>query len=137
MPFSVLGSYWMFFLEYGLMICIVANIVVKFTPLTTKLVGTGSVVLLLILLAVGTYLAYSPVVRNVTIEIDKPGEDMRVVMASDFHLGILSGKDHLEKFIQLSNEQKPDLVLLAGDLVDDSPKRNALPVPWIPIRLRP
>lgn len=122
-PFSVLGSYWMFFLEYGLMICILANILVKFTPLTVRFVGTSSVVLLLILLAVGTYLAYSPVVRNVTIEIDKPGEDMRVVMASDFHLGVLSGKRHLEQFVQLSNEQKPDLVLLAGDLVDDSPKR--------------
>ena len=121
-PFSVLGSYWMFFFEYGLMICIVANIIVKFTPLTTKLVGSASVGVLLVLLIVGTYLAYSPVVRYATVAIDKQGEDLRVVMASDFHLGILSGKQHLQKFVQLSNAEKPDLVLLAGDLVDDSPK---------------
>ena len=122
-PFSVLGNYWMFFFEYGLMICIVANIIVKFTPLTTKLVGSASVGVLIVLLIVGTYLAYSPVVRHATVAIDKQGDDMRIVLASDFHLGILSGKQHLQKFVQLSNEEKPDLVLLAGDLVDDSPKR--------------
>ena len=122
-PFLALGSYWMFFLQYGLILCIIANVIIKFTPLTTKMVGTGVVGLLVILLMIGTYFAYSPVVRNVTIEIDKPGENMRVVMASDFHLGLLSGKGHLEKFVALSNEQDPDLVLLAGDLVDDSPQR--------------
>lgn len=122
-PLSVLGSYWLFFLQYGLIVCIAANLIIKFTPLTTKLVGTGAVSLLIVLLIVGSYLAYSPVVRNLTIEIDKPGEDMRVVMASDFHMGVLSGKGHLERFVTLSNEQNPDLVLLPGDLVDDSPQR--------------
>ena len=122
-PLSVLGSYWLFFLQYGLIVYIIANLIIKFTPLTTKMVGTGVVGLLVILLMIGTYFAYSPVVRNVTIEIDKPGENMRVVMASDFHLGLLSGKGHLEKFVALSNEQDPDLVLLAGDIVEDSPQR--------------
>lgn len=122
-PFLALGSYWMFFLQYGLILCLVANLLIKFTPLTTKMVGTGVVSLLVVLLMIGTYFAYSPVVRNVTIEIDKPGENMRVVMASDFHLGLLSGKGHLEKFVALSNDQNPDVVLLAGDVVDDSPQR--------------
>lgn len=122
-PFSIVGSYWMFFLQYGLILCVIANLLIAFTPLTTKLVGTGVISVLIVLLIVGTYFAYSPVIRNATIEIDKPGEDMRVVMASDFHLGVLSGKGHLEKFVQLSNEKNPDLVLLPGDIVDDSPKR--------------
>lgn len=122
-PLTVLGSYWMFFLQYGLILCIIANLIIKFSPLSTKMVGTGVAGLLIILLIVGTYFAYSPVVRNATIEINKPGEDMRIVMASDFHLGLLSGTGHLEKFVKLSNEQKPDLVLLPGDLVDDSPQR--------------
>ncbi len=122
-PLTVLGSYWMFFLQYGLILCIIANLIIKFSPLSTKMVGTGVVGLLVILLIAGTYFAYSPVVRNATIEINKPGEDMRIVMASDFHLGLLSGTGHLEKFVKLSNEQKPDLVLLPGDLVDDSPQR--------------
>ena len=122
-PLTVLGSYWMFFLQYGLMLCMIANIIVFFTPLSTKFVGTGAVGILLVLLAVGTYFAYTPVVRQATITSDKPGEDMRVVLGSDFHLGLLSGMGHFEKFVALSNEHEPDLVLLAGDIVDDSPQR--------------
>lgn len=122
-PFNVLGNYWMFILQYGLVLCVVANVLVKFTPLTTKLVGTGIMGILVALFVMGTYYAYSPVVREATIHINKRGEDMRVVVASDFHLGILSNKHHLQKFVTLSNEAKPDLVLLVGDLVDDDPKR--------------
>ncbi|MER1986378.1 MAG: metallophosphoesterase [Solibacillus sp.] len=122
-PLSVLGSYWLFVMQYGILLCIIANVLVKFTPLTTKMVGTGAVSIFAILFMIGTYYAYSPVTRSLEIEIDKPGEDMRVVMASDFHLGVLSNKGHLENFVEMSNEAKPDLVLLAGDLVDDSPMR--------------
>lgn len=68
----------------------------------------------------GSYNAYSPVVRELTIEMDVK-EPMTMVVASDFHLGVLSHKDHLQKFVDLSNEHNPDVVLLVGDLVDDDP----------------
>ena len=122
-PLAALGNYWFFVLQYGLALCVLANILVKFTPLSTKLAGTGAGVVFVVLFAFGTYFAYSPVVRELKITIDKPGEDMRVVMASDFHLGVLSNKRHLENFVELSNAAKPDLILLAGDIVDDDPKR--------------
>ena len=35
---------------------------------------------------------------------------MRVVVASDFHLGVLSNKRHLQRFVTLSNEAQPDIV---------------------------
>lgn len=120
--FSIVGDYWMFFFEYGLILCIVANLFITFTPYKNVTV-VGSVVLglLVALFAWGTYNAYSPVVRNLEITIDKPGEPIRLVVASDFHLGVLSHKDHLQKFVDLSNEANPDAVLLVGDIVDDDP----------------
>lgn len=45
-----------------------------------------------------------------------------MVAASDFHLGVLSHKRHLQRFVDLTNEANPDIVLLAGDIVDDDPK---------------
>ena len=120
---SVIGNYWMFILQYGLILCILANIIIWLTPLSTKIVGTGAFAIFVVLFAVGTYFAYTPTVHKTTITIDKEGEPMRVVMASDFHLGLLSHKGHLEKFVQLSNEQEPDLVMLVGDIVDDDPTR--------------
>ncbi len=121
-PLAVVGNYWMFFLEYGLIICIITNLVIWLTPFkSVAAVGTIGVVLLVVLFGVGTYNAYTPVARELSIQIDKKGEPMRVVVASDFHLGVLSNKGHLEKFVQKTNEANPDLVLLVGDLIDDDP----------------
>jgi hypothetical protein len=35
---------------------------------------------------------------------------------------MLSNKKHLQRFVTLSNEAKPDVVFLVGDIVDDDPK---------------
>ena len=120
---SLVGNYWMFILQYGIILCVLANFIIWITPLSTKTVGTGALAIFVVLFAVGTYFAYTPTVHKTTITIDKEGEPMRVVMASDFHLGVLSHKGHLKKFVQLSNEQQPDLVMLVGDIVDDDPTR--------------
>jgi predicted MPP superfamily phosphohydrolase len=119
-PLSIVGNYWMFFFEYGLILCIIANLLVAFTPLK-NVAAVGSVVvgLLVILFSWGTYNAYSPVVRHLEVSIDKPGEPLRLVVGSDFHLGVLSNKSHLQRFVKLSNEANPDAVLLVGDIVDD------------------
>ncbi|MET4563410.1 putative MPP superfamily phosphohydrolase [Lysinibacillus parviboronicapiens] len=124
--FSIVGNYWMFVFEYGLMLCLVAQIVIWLTPFNNvQIIGSIAMALLVFLCIVGSYFAYSPVVRNLEISMDKKESElssMRVVVASDFHLGVLSNKKHLQRFVNLSNEAKPDIVFLAGDIVDDDPK---------------
>ena len=120
---SVVGNYWMFIFEYGLLLCITLNLIMLIPPFkNTAVMGSIAIGILVVLFIVGSFNAYSPVVRHATIKSDKQGEDVRIVLASDFHLGILSGRKHLQRFVDLSNEQNPDIVLLAGDLVDDDPK---------------
>lgn len=124
--FSVIGNYWMFVFEYGLLLCLLAQLVMWLTPFNNvQVVGGIVVATLVVLFSMGSYLAYSPVVRNLEVTMDKKDSEltsMRVVVASDFHLGMLSNKKHLQRFVNLSNEAKPDVVFLAGDLVDDDPK---------------
>ncbi|MFJ7952563.1 metallophosphoesterase [Lysinibacillus sp. NPDC096418] len=124
--FSVIGNYWMFIFEYGLLLCLMAQFVMWVTPFkNVQLIGCIVVAVLVLLFIVGSYLAYSPVVRNLTVTMDKKDSEltsMRVVVASDFHLGVLSNKRHLQRFVNVSNEAKPDVVFLVGDLVDDDPK---------------
>jgi hypothetical protein len=43
---------------------------------------------------------------------------LKILMASDIHLGALIGEKQEMKLVRIINEQKPDLVLLCGDLVD-------------------
>ncbi|MGY3190289.1 metallophosphoesterase [Lysinibacillus sp. TE18511] len=124
--FSIIGNYWMFIFEYGLLICLGANIIIWLSPFNSvQIIGSIAVAMLLLLSIVGSYLAYSPVVRHLEITMDKKSselESLRVVVASDFHLGVLSHKKHLQRFVTLSNEAKPDIVFLVGDIVDDDPK---------------
>lgn len=120
---KMIGSYWMFVFQYGLLICLTVNLIMV-VPIFRhiKIVGSIAVVGMIVLFTLGTYFAYTPTTREITLEIDKKGEPMRIVMASDFHIGLLAGKGHLERFVKLSNEAKPDIVLLSGDIIDDDPK---------------
>lgn len=70
--FSVISNYWMFIFEYGLLLCLVAQIIIWFTPLkNVQLIGSIAVAILFLLSIIGSYLAYSPVVRHLEITIDK------------------------------------------------------------------
>lgn len=122
--FKIVGSYWLFFFEYGLIFSLIANFiyfVVRYK--NKKIISLCAIIPVIFLCFWGIYNAYMPVVHTTTMKIDKPlSEPIRVVVASDFHLGILSDAQHLQNFVNLANEAKPDLVLLAGDLVDDDPR---------------
>lgn len=45
---------------------------------------------------------------------------LRVVALSDLHLGMTIGRAELSKWVELINAEKPDLIVIAGDLLDNS-----------------
>lgn len=122
---TVVGYYWFAFVQYGLMILPIVNLIIWLCKDSFKIpIEIITAVVFISIFSIGIYRAYSPVVRqkNITIKnTSRAGETMRIVMTSDFHFGPVMGKRQLRKFVELSNSQKPDLVLLAGDLVDDVP----------------
>ena len=69
----------------------------------------------------GSYQAFSPVVRYDHVEIDKKADrdSLKILMASDTHLGPIVGSNHLEKLARIVEEEKPDVVLIPGDIIDD------------------
>jgi len=124
--FSVIGSYWFIVMQYGVMLFPITTIVYLLWPSqqTIFIVGNVVAIVFIAIFIVGTYMAFSPVVRHKTIQVNKDcgsHRELKVVLGSDFHLGHLSNKKHLQRFVDLSNEEEPDIVLLAGDLVDDDP----------------
>ena len=56
----------------------------------------------------------------VETEIALPGLDRDVVamQLSDIHIGHHRGRTYLEKIVEETNQRKPDIVLIAGDLID-------------------
>lgn len=123
--FTVISYYWFAFLQYGLLIFPIVNLIIWLTKDSLQIgIEIAAAILMLAIFIFGIYNAYSPVVRKQKIIIPnskRAGEQMIIVVASDFHFGPVMGKGQLEKFVALSNAQRPDLVLLAGDLVDDVP----------------
>ncbi len=60
-------------------------------------------------------------VKEIPLTIHKKvtgSPEVKILMASDIHLGALIGERREKKLLDIVREQKPDLVLLCGDLVD-------------------
>ena len=51
-------------------------------------------------------------------EANRADPRLRIAATADWHLGTRIGRARTERFVRLINAQKPDLVLVAGDLID-------------------
>jgi len=62
-----------------------------------------------------------PVVKHLHISIPKEvnGRDsLTIALMSDTHFGEIIGKNHARRMVDLCNAQHPDMVVLAGDILD-------------------
>jgi predicted MPP superfamily phosphohydrolase len=84
----------------------------------------GCFALLIILLA-GNYRFHHPKIVEKNISIKKENtsnQKLKIVAVSDLHIGHGIGKKRLAEFVQLINNQHPDIILIGGDLIDSSPR---------------
>ncbi len=62
-----------------------------------------------------------PVVRHVYLELpkgDSQRDSLTISMMSDLHIGEVIGKKMVQRYVELSNQQHPDLVVMVGDILD-------------------
>ncbi|MBM0637048.1 metallophosphoesterase [Campylobacter sp. VicNov18] len=64
-----------------------------------------------------------PEIRNVDIKIANLKQDLKIALLTDIHLGKNLHEDFLKKLIAKVNLEKPDMVVIVGDLVDTDPKK--------------
>ena len=84
----------------------------------------GTLCLLGFMIALFTYanIHYRHKVR-VPMEIDSKGKvtrPLKIVLMSDLHLGYHNGRAEFAKWVDQINAEQPDLVLIAGDIIDIS-----------------
>lgn len=85
----------------------------------------SGILLVLILTTIGYIRFSNPVVEKLQLQINKKTgcrKNLRVVAFSDVHLGLTVDKNRLSGYVKLINEQKPDIVLISGDVVDNNPR---------------
>jgi predicted MPP superfamily phosphohydrolase len=92
-----------------------------FSP-TGKLSLGYTIIGLVTMIVIGGYInALTTRIKEIPLTIHKKVtgvSELKILMASDLHLGALIGERQEKKLVRIINEQKPDLVLLCGDLVD-------------------
>ena len=69
---------------------------------------------------IGFYQAVHPKATYYTVTIDKDAGTccgLRAVLIADLHIGVNSGTALYERMVRLVNDQKPDVIFVAGDIV--------------------
>lgn len=116
-----LGSIWMVFTLYMVLALTVFDCAKIFVP-TIRWGFIYALGMTTALLIYGYYNYRHPKIEYIDITLDKPlsGNEVRIAAISDVHLGNGTDKVALKRYIKLINSQKPDLILICGDLIDNS-----------------
>jgi hypothetical protein len=77
--------------------------------------------LIALTVSLGALNAARPRLRTLELSIEKaagPRRELKIVMASDFHLGSINRNPWLKRVVGMINKLDPDLIVLPGDVVD-------------------
>jgi len=131
--FEIVGSYWLAAFEYFLIIYIMidifsflfklAGVTQSINPNRVIVINLFVIIFVFSILVYGTYHAKDTKIVKQQLTIDKKVvsiKDLNIVMVSDIHLGEIIGSDRLTEMVDKINSLKPDIVLLAGDIMDNS-----------------
>jgi predicted MPP superfamily phosphohydrolase len=119
------GSIWLFIFFYGLLFLPFLNILYfALKKRGIKQIGWSLSVFLLTMTIYGSFNAWHAVVKNYDITIHKTSsiKHMKILMVSDIHLNKIIGNSRIQNLLRLSEEIKPDMILIPGDIVDGSMK---------------
>ena len=136
-PFIMAGSFHMVVMLYGFIGAVLIDLVrllnafFHFLPrsFSSRPSPAGLVLFLAVAgitvlsIAAGAYNAVRPRTVELSLSIPKKAgtiDHLTIVLASDLHLGTLVGKSRLEKIVDRINALAPDIVLMPGDLVDET-----------------
>ncbi len=128
LPFQTVAYLWMIFVLYAFLMTLLFTcfrvVIYRIPPLRVRLsrhlqatrrgYALASFLLIFGLIIYGLYHFTQPKVVELTLEVDKPVPDWKIVAVSDLHLGTMSS-EQLNRHIDTINALHPDMVLLLGD----------------------
>lgn len=130
-----ISTYWIGIMLYSLLYVVLFDLlrlIAKHTKLkNTLLFSRGSVISIgsvVVACAVATCLygifnARNIKVNEYSVTVDKScGSDkhLKAVLVADLHMGYAIGVDHITNMVEKINEQDADIVVIAGDIFDNS-----------------
>ena len=130
------GSFWLAAMLYFFLAVVfldVIRLVNHFFPFLPALISgnyektklyvlSGVSISVVALIVFGHINTLNPRIKEITIHIPKDANGMtelNAVMMSDIHLGTLIGNGHFEKIVEKVKAINPDIIFLAGDVLDE------------------
>ena len=118
-----LGSIWLLFALFSFFALVIFETADDFfnTELSPGVLVCGAFVSAAAVIAVGMGEAQRIETTRITVETDKLPPDipkLRVIQLTDLHLGPYSGMKLLARVLRRVREEKPDMVVVTGDVAD-------------------
>lgn len=88
--------------------------------------GLVPVIITCVLLGYGAYNMNHIVSTEYTVTTDKVHSDYKVVLITDTHYGTIQSPDVLKSIIEEINAQRPDLIVLGGDIVEEGTSKVSM-----------
>lgn len=132
----LLGAYWLATMFYFILSLAIIDLIrfinrglhflpdwLARNPAVNPTFGLLVFVLVIGVVVYGAWNARHPRVQHYDVSIAKRADSirqMKVVMVSDIHLGTIVKNAQLTQMVEMVNRQKPDLIIFAGDIIDES-----------------
>lgn len=127
---SKIGTSWLIVFLYLLLFFLVADVVrvTRIFPVAKYMyanwAGLGVLFAGVLVLMLSGYFRYAHKDRvelSLSVHKELAGETpLKIVAVSDLHLGYTIGREELDGWVKLINDEQPDIVLIAGDITDNN-----------------
>ncbi len=133
--FVWIGSIWLAFMLYFVLWALLFDIlrlldylfgifpnIITANYAKAKFITGISVTAISAIIVIAGYINFmSPQVRDLEIKINKPAKwkELKIAVASDIHMGTIVGRKQVDKYVEIINSLKPDLILFPGDVIDE------------------
>ncbi|TAL39026.1 MAG: metallophosphoesterase [Spirochaetes bacterium] len=134
--FIWIGSIWLGLMAYLAIGFLVADLLhgaaylahlalpgrVSLSAISRQLSGGLVVAIAAVTVAAGYVNAANPLMNRLELEIKGKRthlKSLNIALATDIHLGVIIGNGRFAKLVDRINELNPDIILLAGDIVDE------------------
>lgn len=132
---NLIANYWIGIQIYTILIVALGqllSIILRFFKILPKdffkrkkahlISGVISILLIAGVCTYGMVHAKDIKVTNYDVEIENQtlsGKDLKIVLIADLHMGYSIGTKHIEKMVNLINDQNADIVCMPGDIFDN------------------
>lgn len=129
-PLHRLGAYWLAVIYYLIFLLVITDLIVWLllsitevkNEMIIKVLGTIVIIFIFVIITKGRINALNTQIVHYDLHIQKSPvkfKELSIVLVSDLHLSTLVTNKRLEFLIDRINSLSPDLVLIAGDIIDE------------------